>query len=516
MKALFRPSLLVPSIFMAFTGIYSKHRSTISMLHHPPINLDFSKLPTYTKKEVMDHYNSESRVWVCYKDGVYDITDFIKRHPGGEAKIMMAAGGSLEPFWSMYSFHVDNSVIDLLQQFRIGNLAARDIMKAKDIPDFSSLKKDKIEARSLKLNKLLNFPYCAEAPEKELIDYFYTPSDLFFVRNHNSIPEKIRIDDYTIEVFLLDSEEPLEFNLKDLLNKFSLKRKSTILACAGNRRSHMELDGEKPKGLQWKGAAIANGIWEGIAIKDLLEDLKIPKDSMSDLHLVVEGNDKDFQGENYSVSVPLDVAYEQGILAIKYNGKDIPFDHGYPLRLIVPGYVGVRNVKWVKSITISKKESQGPYQQRDYKIIKSDDITKVDLTKIQPVYFWEVNSAILTPANGAVILNQMKELEVKGWSYGTNGCEIFEVELSFDEGKSWRPVDSLEFTANDDGKVFGWTLWKYKLDLTHHDFAAKTSMPITVRARDLKGNVQASTIEEAWNFRGIMNNSYHTIKVNLI
>lgn len=61
-------------------------------------------LPTYTAGEIASHDSLEKRIWVCYKSGVYDITDFISKHPGGD-KILMAAGGSLEPFWELFAVH---------------------------------------------------------------------------------------------------------------------------------------------------------------------------------------------------------------------------------------------------------------------------------------------------------------------------------------------------------------------------------------------------------------------------
>lgn len=80
-------------------------------------------LPEYTLDEVADHASKEDGIWVTYQRGVYDITKFVEEHPGGSEKILMAAGGSLEPFWSMYSVHQQPSILAILEQFRIGKEA---------------------------------------------------------------------------------------------------------------------------------------------------------------------------------------------------------------------------------------------------------------------------------------------------------------------------------------------------------------------------------------------------------
>lgn len=79
-----------------------------------------ASLPLYTLEEVSKHATKEDRIWVTYKDGVYDITDFVEDHPGGDV-IMMAAGGAVDPFWMMYGVHKQPEILELLESFRIGN-----------------------------------------------------------------------------------------------------------------------------------------------------------------------------------------------------------------------------------------------------------------------------------------------------------------------------------------------------------------------------------------------------------
>lgn len=79
--------------------------------------------PIYTLEEVSKHCSKEDRVWVTFKDRVYDITDFVDDHPGGDI-IMMAAGNALDPFWITYGFHKQPEVLELLESYRIGKYHA--------------------------------------------------------------------------------------------------------------------------------------------------------------------------------------------------------------------------------------------------------------------------------------------------------------------------------------------------------------------------------------------------------
>ena len=96
-------------------------------------------LPTYRSKDVQKHRRIQDRVWVSYEDGVYDITDFIKVHPGGAEKLMMAAGGPIESFWEMYPFHKKDSVKKLLVPYKIGHLHPEDQQKKSNLVDFSEM-----------------------------------------------------------------------------------------------------------------------------------------------------------------------------------------------------------------------------------------------------------------------------------------------------------------------------------------------------------------------------------------
>lgn len=107
-------------------------------------------------------------------------------------------------------------------------------------------------------------------------------------------------------------------------------------------------------------------------------------------------------------------------LAYEMNGEDIPPQHGYPVRLMCPGYIGVRSAKWVNKLIISSEMADSAPQRRDYKVIKEKDITKVDWTKYECVYGQVINSAFTQPAKGAEIsLSQGADtVAITGWAHG--------------------------------------------------------------------------------------------------
>ena len=121
----------------------------------------------------------------------------------------------------------------------------------------------------------------------------------------------------------------------------------------------------------------------------------------------------------------------------------------------------------------------------------------------------KINSAILYPLDGTEIKSN-KLNKIHGWAIGHFGAKIKSIKISFDQGQTWHEVRNLKYNENEIGKVFGWTLWNYDLpsDL-------KGDQEIWVKAEDCEGNSQPKNCEEIWNFRGLMTNSIHKIKITI-
>lgn len=129
-------------------------------------------LPVYTLKEIESHNSKEKRIWVIFKAGVYDITEFIDEHPGGN-KVLLAAGSSVEPFWLLYGVHNTPEVYAILEKYRIGNLDVEDLKQTESLSAEDPYAKDPKRHPALKPASVK--PYNAEPPPVLLVDSFYTP-----------------------------------------------------------------------------------------------------------------------------------------------------------------------------------------------------------------------------------------------------------------------------------------------------------------------------------------------------
>lgn len=129
-------------------------------------------MKTYTLEEVGKHYNKEKRIWITFRQGVYDITEFIDKHPGGSSKILMAAGGSIDPFWSIFANHNTPEIYSLLESMRIGNISEEDAKSHKD-DSYDAYANEPTRHRALIING--HKPFCAEPPSSILVDSFLTP-----------------------------------------------------------------------------------------------------------------------------------------------------------------------------------------------------------------------------------------------------------------------------------------------------------------------------------------------------
>ena len=164
----------------------------------------------------------------------------------------------------------------------------------------------------------------------------------------------------------------------DDIKKFPKYSVTSAIQCGGNRRSEMN-KAQKVKGLEWFGGAIGNARWSGARLCDVLKAAGVSDDADAEnksLHVHFEGCDTGADGSPYGASIPLGRAIDPRrdvLLAYEMNGEPLPRDHGFPIRAIVPGVVGARNVKWVQRVVVSDEESQSHWQQKDYKVIIWDD-----------------------------------------------------------------------------------------------------------------------------------------------
>jgi sulfite oxidase len=503
-------------------------------------------LPFYSKADVKKHDSAEKRIWVTYKAGVYDITEFVEGHPGGIEKIMLAAGGSIEPFWALYGAHKKADVYRMLEQYRIGNLNPQDRLSPGQVDKEGPYANDPVRHPILLVRAAQ--PFNAEPPAALLTDSFLTPNDIFYVRNHLPVP-KVDPKEYKLEVSI-EGGRTVSFTLDQLKAQFKEMTVTAAIQCSGNRRT--EMSRVKPvKGLDWEQAAIGNAEWTGIPLRDVLISVGLTEDEADRLglhHVQFEGLDHDLT-TNYGASIPMEKAIGRTgdvILAFKMNGEELSADHGYPVRVIVPGIVGARNVKWLSKVIASKIESQNHWQKKDYKSFNpSVDWGQVDFRTAPAIQDQPVQGAICYPPDGFTLPATADELTLKGYALSGGGRSIIRVDLSVDGGKSWftanlQQTKENEISDNQDqtpttpnqsqeepkemvldsyNRSWGWTLWEARVPVDKLPIAVgddkNATLEVICKAVDSSYNTQPDTIAPIWNVRGVLNNAWHRIHINI-
>ncbi|CAG9861184.1 unnamed protein product [Phyllotreta striolata] len=465
-------------------------------------------LPVYNLEDISSHATRDKRIWVTYKEGVYDITNFIDTHPGGD-QILLAAGSSVEPFWLLYSIHENPHVYKILESYRIGNLnkdECNNLTKDMTDPYFNEPK------RHNALKPASKKPFNAELPPELLIQSFITPNELFYVRNHLPVPD-LKAETYELEIEIEGVKKTKSFRLEDL-KKLPKKTITATIMCAGNRRSDM-IKHKPVKGLNWGPAAIGTATWTGVPLRDVLISAGLKEDDDKFKHVQFEGGDSDVTGKMYGASIPIWRALDKRgdvLLAYEMNGVPIPRDHGFPIRVIVPGVVGARNVKWLEKITVSDKESDSHWQQNDYKgFSPSTDWDTVDFTKSPAIQELPVISAICQPSEGSTVKVEQDKITVKGYAWSGGGHKIVRVDVTVDGGKSWHVANFEHQDAALPPQHWAWTIWTVKIPV---DKKSK-NVEIWAKAVDSSYNTQPESVENIWNLRGVLSNAYHKVKVNL-
>jgi sulfite oxidase len=341
-------------------------------------------------------------------------------------------------------------------------------------------------------------PLNAEPPLEVLADSFITPTDLFFKRNHAPAPV-IEPGEFTLEVDGL-VERPLSLSLADLA-RFERVGLAATLQCAGNRRQDLIDFAPTPGEVPWQNAAIGNATWAGVRLGDVIAQAR-PKPAAR--HVAFVGLDRVDRGGRtfgYGSSIPLAKALSpEVLLADTMNGEPLRAEHGFPLRALVPGYIGARSVKWLGRISLQEEESDNYFQQRAYRHFPpSEDGTTADWDAVRSIEDYPVSAVMTVPADGAEV--PAGRVALRGYAITGNGRRILDVEVSGDGGASWKTAE-----LSSEGTVWTWRLWTAVVDLRPGGHT------LAVRAWDEAGG-QPEDIADVWNWKGYLNNSWHRVRV---
>jgi sulfane dehydrogenase subunit SoxC len=300
---------------------------------------------------------------------------------------------------------------------------------------------------------------------------YLVPNELFFVRNH-SRTARIDVSTWRLRVEGSGVSQPREFTYDEII---SMPVTSVIkfVECAGNGRRFFEAQyGKKAEGGQWHLGAIGVAEWTGVSLREVLARAGLKRTARD---VMPEGVD-DLKVRR---PMPIEKALaEDTLLVYAMNGQTLPPDHGFPVRVLVPGWIGVANTKWVGRIEVSEQPLYSPWNTNSYVMIGLDYKPNPP-AKGPALTFQAVKSAFELPWDGEAPAGLLA-LRGRSWSgYG----KITKVEVSLDRGVTWQPTRLREPNLPQ-----AWVRWDLNWD------ARPGTYSLRARATDDKGHTQPAGV----------------------
>ncbi|MDQ2982429.1 MAG: sulfite oxidase [Actinomycetota bacterium] len=327
----------------------------------------------------------------------------------------------------------------------------------------------------------------------EALRYDLTPAGLHYLLIHYDIPD---VDAGSWRLKLGgEVERPLSLSLADLRARPAAEVVATM-ECAGNGRARLS-----PRAISqpWLLEAVGTARWGGVPLGVLLEEAGLRQGA---IEVVFTGLDRGTEGgvvQNYERSLSVDEARgEEVLLAYEMNGEPLLPQHGFPLRLVVPGWYGMTNVKWLARITAVAQPFDGYQHERAYLFREHEDDAGVQVTRMQP-------RSLMVPPGIPDFHTRVRHvpvgpcrLEGRAWS---GWAPVSRVEVSADGGESWAEA-KLEHGPGS----WAWRRWDFDWDA-----AEPGSYSLCSRATDEAGNEQP--VAGVWNVGGYSNNGVQQVPV---
>ncbi|KAH6687963.1 nitrate reductase [Plectosphaerella plurivora] len=378
-------------------------------------------------------------------------------------------------------------------------------------------------------------PYNVEAPLSDLYEQgFITNKDLHYVRNHGAVP-KVEDQDMLDWEFSVEGmvEKPFTLTLRDLITEYEQITYPVTLVCAGNRRKEQNVV-RKTKGFSWGAAGLSTALWTGVSLGDLLARA-MPKRGAR--YVYFEGADKLPNG-NYGTNIKLNWAMDpnRGVtVCYRMNGELLHPDHGRPVRIIIPGQIGGRSVKWLKKIIVNRDPSDNWYHIYDNRVLPTDvspeasaDLPDTWKDERYAIYDLNANSATCFPAHDETISLKTgpETYKVRGYAYGGGGRRITRVELTLDKGRTWTranvnyPEDDYRLAPEGDtlygGKMdmswressFCWCFWDFDVPV------ARLAEADDIMVRCMDEGMMVQPRDMYWSVLGMMNNPWFRVVIH--
>lgn len=311
------------------------------------------------------------------------------------------------------------------------------------------------------------------------LNSFQTPNNLFYVRTHFGVYKDVDLRTWRLKVEGR-VERPLALSHDDLL-KMPSRMQVALLECSGNSRVFLV---PRAEGVPWELGAVSNADWTGVPLAAVLDRAGLKSDAVE---VVCEGADAgELPGNkeepkspgriHFARALPLEKARKpEVLLAYKMNGADLPAAHGFPLRLLVPGWYGMASVKWLHRIVVTDRPFQGFFQTMVYSYFERRD----GVPTMLPVTELQVKAEVARPAR--------QEIIPAGTAYRVHGAawtgesEVTKVDVSTDGGKTWAEAKLLDRSVR-----YAWRLWEYPWEAPRK----AGHYTVMVRATDARGRVQ--------------------------
>ncbi|ORY58067.1 uncharacterized protein BCR38DRAFT_460916 [Pseudomassariella vexata] len=378
-------------------------------------------------------------------------------------------------------------------------------------------------------------PFNVEPPLSDLYNEgFLTSKDLHYVRNHGYVP-KVEDDEVMDWEFTVEGmvENPIKMSVASLVKDYEQVTYPVTLVCAGNRRKEQNVV-RKTKGFSWGAAGLSTALWTGVLIRNVLTRAMPQRGAR---YVCFEGADKLPNG-CYGTSIKLNWCMDPNrgvMIAHGMNGEPLPPDHGKPVRIIIPGQIGGRSMKWLTRIILTEAPSDNWYHIYDNRVLpttvdpeQSANLPDVWKDERYAIYDLNTNSAPAYPAHGERLdlNNGLECYNLRGYAYSGGGKRITRVEITLDKGKTWNLANITysedEYRLAPEGEqlyggrldvswresCFCWCFWNLEIPVA----ALQTADDFMVRAMDEGMMVQPRDMY--WSVLGMMNNPWFRVVIH--
>jgi sulfane dehydrogenase subunit SoxC len=329
----------------------------------------------------------------------------------------------------------------------------------------------------------------------EALRYDITPIGLHYLLIHYDIPS-VDAAGWRLEVGG-EVDHNLSLSLSDIRSRPAVTLHVTM-ECAGNGRAQLS---PRPISQPWLVEAVGSAEWTGTPLRGVLEDAKIREEAVE---VLFTGLDRGVEGEieqayERSLSVA-DAMSDEVLLAYEVNGQPLPPQHGYPLRLVVPGWYGMTNVKWLQRIRGLSEPFRGYQQENAYRLLDHEGDNGIPVTRMLP-------RSLLIPPGMPDFMTRERFVEAKPCVIGGRAWsglgQIERVEVSVDGGRRWEDAE-LSAQASE----WAWCSWRYEWRRPEPGRHVLCS-----RATDEAGNRQPADVR--WNLKGYANNAIQRVAVTV-